>query len=548
MRANFGIFVLAAVAICYSNSISNPFVQDDLLIVAENPEIRQIAPLHFLNTPYSQDPRFTGTYRPLTILSFSLDYAIWGNRAFGFRITNLLLHALNGFLVFALANALLGSVPAALAAAAFYVFHPVHTETVVGIVGRGELLAAAFMFSAWLLFRDGRTAWSALALFLGLLSKENVIIFPAVMMLDALLLRSDLNGLFREWRRYVVLILTSLAYLALRAWVLGGLFVPKAHQYAQGTLSNIERIMTTGRVFLQCLKLILLPVDVVGVYEFYSIPTAGITDWVAWMGLLLVAAAILVGMSTIRTAPCARFAILLFFVTLFPVSNWIIPIGAIMAERFLYTPLLAVALLAGRAWRALPSVGLQRLSGAGFLVISVLLCIAHNYIWRDEVSFYGNVVRVFPDNMSGRLGYGYSMLNKGRLPEAVQQFEAAHRIAPRTPTLLAQVAGAIVKKDPAHCDQARPLLDAALKEQPNHWESYWVLANCSALTHQWEAAEEFYRRAVENIPSPNADLLFSWGATLEASGKIGQAIRAYERALLLHPDDVEIEARLERLR
>ena len=56
-----------------------------------------------------------------------------------------------------------------------------------------------------------------------------------------------------------------------------------------------------------------------------------------------------------------------------------------------------------------------------------------------------------------------------------------------------------------------PLLDAALKEQPNHWESYWVLANCSALTHQWEAAEEFYRRAVENIPSPNADLLFSWG-------------------------------------
>ena len=184
----FLVFSMLTVAICYANSVSNPFLQDDLLIVSGNQEIRQIAPIHFLSSPYSQDQRFAGTYRPLTILSFSVDYALWGNTAAGFRIINLSLHALNGCLVFALASGLLGSIPAAWAAATVYLIHPVHTEVVVGIVGRSELLAATLIFAAWLFFRHGYTAWSALAFFLGLLSKEHAITFPAVMALDVLLL------------------------------------------------------------------------------------------------------------------------------------------------------------------------------------------------------------------------------------------------------------------------------------------------------------------------------------------------------------------------
>ena len=178
----------------------------------------------------------------------------------------------------ATANSLLGSIPAAWAAATLYLIHPVHTEVVVGIVGRSELLAAAFIFAAWLFFRHGYTAWSALAFFLGLLSKEHAITFPAVMALDVLLLGDGFTELLRQWRRFLVLVATALAYLGLRLWVLGGLAVPKVTQYVHGSLSNLERIMTTGRVFLQYFKLVLAPVNVVGVYEFYSIPTASLGD------------------------------------------------------------------------------------------------------------------------------------------------------------------------------------------------------------------------------------------------------------------------------
>ena len=544
----FLVFSMLTVAICYANSVSNPFLQDDLLIVSGNQEIRQIAPLHFLSSPYSQDQRFAGTYRPLTILSFSVDYSLWGNTAAGFRIINLSLHALNGCLVFALASGLLGSIPAAWAAATVYLIHPVHTEVVVGIVGRSELLAATFIFAAWLFFRHGYTAWSALAFFLGLLSKEHAITFPAVMALDVLLLGDGFTELLRQWRRFLVLALAAVAYLGLRSWVLGGLLIPKTHQYLQGSLTSLERIMTTGRAFLQYFKLIFAPVHVIGVYEFYSIPTADLFDAAAWAGLILAAGTILFAVFVARTSPILSFAILFFFLTLLPVSNWFVPIGAIMAERFLYLPLFGAGLLMGLLWSALPSRRVRQLTAAGILTVAALLCISHNYIWHDDFTFYGNMVRVFPNNMSGRLGFGYAMLDRGRLGEAVQQFEAAYQIAPMSPTLLAQVAGDISKKDPEHCDQVQPLVDAAFKEEPNHWQSYWVMANCAAVKHRWENADELYRLANEHIPAPSADLLFSWGLTLESLGRKAQAVEVYERARLISPNDPDIKRRLEALK
>jgi tetratricopeptide (TPR) repeat protein len=546
-RLRFFAFSLIAVAVCYANSVSNPFLQDDLIMVSGNEQIRHVAPGHFLTSSYSQDQRLGGLYRPLTILSLSVDYAVWGNQATGFRITNLFLHIVNGCLVFTLANMLLGSAPASWAAAAIYLVHPVHTEAVVGIVGRSELLGALCFFTAWWLFRNGYTLLSCAAFLLALLSKENAITFPAVMALDVLCLGGGLRDLLRQWRRFLVLAGTALAYLGLRLWVIGGLVIPKAIQYAHGSLSSLQRIMTTGRVFLQYFKLVLAPVNVVGVYEFYSIPTAGLRDWVAWTGLILVAAIIVSGVILARIRPTVGFAILFFFLTLLPVSNWFIPIGAIMGERFLYTPLFGAALLAGLSWNSFPTRRIQQVVAAGALFTAMCLCIAHNRIWHDDFSFYSNMVRIFPNNISGRLGYGYAMLQRGRTPEAIEQFEAAHRILPMRPEFLADVAATITRQDPLHCDQARPLLDAAFRQEPNHWQSYWMLANCAAAQHRWESADESYRLASLHSPSPNADLLFSWGLTLEALNRKKQAVEAYEQALRLKPDDMEIRRRIELL-
>src|SRR5438093_767336 len=98
VRALLLCFVL--VTICYGNSLSNAFILDDILIVAANERIRHIHPIQFFFEPYWGDLNHAGIYRPLTIFSFSLEYPVWRVWAPGYRLVNLLLHTLNGWLVY----------------------------------------------------------------------------------------------------------------------------------------------------------------------------------------------------------------------------------------------------------------------------------------------------------------------------------------------------------------------------------------------------------------------------------------------------------------
>jgi len=118
------VLCLLIVAVCYANAIPNAFILDDILIVGANERIRHFDPVHFLFQSYWGDLNHAGIYRPLTISTFSAEYALWQVWAPGYRITNILLHALNAFLVFLLARGLLRSPQGALAAAVVYAMHP----------------------------------------------------------------------------------------------------------------------------------------------------------------------------------------------------------------------------------------------------------------------------------------------------------------------------------------------------------------------------------------------------------------------------------------
>jgi tetratricopeptide (TPR) repeat protein len=537
------VFSLLIVAVCYFNAVSLPFVQsDDFLIVASNPGIRSIAPLRFLGEPYWVGYKFGGIYRPLTIFSFSIDYAVWHRWASGYRLTNLLLHTLNGCLVFLVTFPLIGS--GAWAATAVYLIHPVHTEAIVGIVGRAELLAAAFFLAAWLMFRRGRIGLAAGLFFLSMLSKENAIVFPAVVALEIAFLNGGAKKLLNAWRRFLPLAGVALAYLGLRFSVLRSIGVPAVFQYLHGGLTLRQRWMTSGRSFIEYFRLAVAPVNVAGSYEFNSIHIAGVRDWDAWAGLAIVFGTILLAIFLRRKYPVVSLAILFFFIALLPVSNWIMPISVLLAERFLYLPVFGVALLAGSIWKALPNRRLQYLVAAGVCIPSMLLCISHNWIWQDEFTFFRNMVRVTPDNLTARVGFGRVLQNAGILQQAREEFEAGLRIDPNSPILLSNLAGVLVQADPQHCEQVLPLLDRAFKVEPHHWQASWVLANCYAQKGKSEEADALYRSSVENAPLPDSNLFYSWGVTLEALGKRDAALDIYRQAAVVSPDDPGIQRKL----
>ena len=133
--------------------------------VVSNPLVTGSAPLSSLITSdfWGVPLSHTGShksYRPLTSLSFKLDWLLAPGSPFQFHLTNLLLHALvtHLFHTLLLSLSLPSSSSTALTAALLFAAHPIHTEAVAGVVGRAELLSALFFLLTLLAHR--RHGWS----------------------------------------------------------------------------------------------------------------------------------------------------------------------------------------------------------------------------------------------------------------------------------------------------------------------------------------------------------------------------------------------------
>src|SRR5438128_3972404 len=83
--------LLIAVGLCYASSLSNGFVFDDHNHVLQDKSFRSLS-----NVP----KLLVASYRPLRDITYALDFAVWGERAFGFHLTSVLMHLVNTLLVF----------------------------------------------------------------------------------------------------------------------------------------------------------------------------------------------------------------------------------------------------------------------------------------------------------------------------------------------------------------------------------------------------------------------------------------------------------------
>ncbi len=120
--------------------------------------------------------------RPVVVSSYLTDDFIWGLRPFGYHLTNVLWHFCCSFLVYLLALQLFSSRGMAVLAGLLFLLLGSHTESVSWVSGRTDLIAAAFGLASTVLFLRGSFV-SPLLLVLALLSKESVVVLPAVWML-----------------------------------------------------------------------------------------------------------------------------------------------------------------------------------------------------------------------------------------------------------------------------------------------------------------------------------------------------------------------------
>ncbi len=197
----FLLFLFALNLFIFLPCMSGDFLWDDKYFISENPALLGSRFLSdFWRSPFGG---FSGTdensirldrerqfYRPLTSVSYWLDFKIWGLNPAAFHLTNILFQAVNSvLLLFILFRIGLGREAAFSGALLFSVF-PLHFENVAWISGRTDLLsfflgALSTVFFLRYLEKTSRISLglSALLFLGGLFCKENIIVLPAIFLL-----------------------------------------------------------------------------------------------------------------------------------------------------------------------------------------------------------------------------------------------------------------------------------------------------------------------------------------------------------------------------
>lgn len=348
--------VVIAALLLYANALSNGWAGDDPLVLRDNVRVHSFrAALAAWFLPYWPPPwQDAGLYRPLTILSYGIEWSLGGGRLWVFHLTNVLLHALACGLVVRVALAWLPPL-GALVAGLLFAVHPIHVEAVSNIVGRGELLAANGVLCAVLAARRYRHAaggqeaarWLGLTLVavaLALLSKEHAIIAVAVIALDHFLdpaaQRRPLLPL------YLGVVAVTLCWFHVWRSIVGA-YVPAGATTAFYGMSTPQRWATMLPIQFDVLRLLVWPLDLASDYSQQTVTIRTTWSALAAAGLLLLGAELLLGLALVRRAPAVAFGILLALGSYLPTSNFLFTSGVVLAERALYLATLAPALVLG---------------------------------------------------------------------------------------------------------------------------------------------------------------------------------------------------------
>ena len=524
--------VVALAVVAYANAPRNGFALDDYPIIVENPVIQTVSNFGTIfgtsywsrgGTANLGDPTL---YRPLTVLTYAIDHAIWNGRPGGFHATNIALHAVATALVFLIGVELLAGTIAAFAAAAIFAVHPLHTEAVTGLVGRAEVLATLFFLAAfWTLRRPtivptrrkgvppwsmspGRIALGTLLYLLGLFSKETAITLPAILALDDWLRRSELPDKQRPksstlLSRYAALAVAAIVYFAFRQHAISG-----NAEIWPGFLgvSAGQRVLTASRVMMEYLGLFVFPRKLLPDYWKTEVPIGSLGDPLVLVSIALWIGLVVLAWWKLRRDTAIILSIAWFFVTLAPVSNFFFPIGVAKAERILYLPSVGLCLVAGWAYAQLEARIRTRLVPRVALATIVMAFTARTLIrnkdWHDNYTLATAALAVSPSSPLMNDVAAGELAMRGDLTRSADLLREAIRQAPDMPLIRTHLG--LVYYTQGLLDQAIVEYQESIRRHPNEAEAYNNLGVAYAQTGQLDRAVEAYESALRLKPDYSA--------------------------------------------
>lgn len=447
-RARFAwvaVYVAAAV-FAYWPSLAGAWVYDDHRFIATNEALHLGNAFRFFHDPTTVDPEgnWEGIYRPLRSLSYAVDRTFFDRNPVGYRIHSLLVHILTALAFGVLAGRLFLAARAPSRAArrfahgvghacgVLFAVHPIQVESVAWMTSRADVESGLAAMLCLLVLARPTLSRRRFVVGVGIaaaacLAKESAVMVPVVgLVLSIFPLRRARTDGSIAWRRWAVVFVVTVLFVAVRSAVLGG-FSLQRDEATQGWPFRIPT-MVTGLVWY--LGRLAWPSGFRFDYQLPSVDwtqssaalPAAFTALVS-LAVLVAAALVVVALATRWTS--ARFVLvgsMWFAVALLPMSNLLVSLNILVAERFLY-------FAAGGAFLAVGGVVAFAAGGRGARVgCAAVACVAiagaawttsdFAAHWRTERALWEAVRAHSPDHYRPHQGLAKAHVAAGNLGAA----------------------------------------------------------------------------------------------------------------------------------
>ncbi|XP_054166364.1 protein O-mannosyl-transferase Tmtc3-like [Oppia nitens] len=557
----------------YMNAWKCRFVFDDVSAIVNNRHIRtnETTWLSVFGTDYwgtdIASEHSHKSYRPLTVLTFRLNYLVNGLEPYGYHIVNVLLHLLVTQLYHRFSLQLLSSRRISLMASIFFAVHPLKTEAVTGVVGRAELLATVFFLISLMAYMNSKYHIFVVSVICAILSKEQGLTVLAVCvtyeMTKCFQRRPPPNSSIKK-SLFITTLLTIFAsiLLAFRIYIMGGpnqfpvftkfdnpaSFEPyPTRQLTYNYLLSLNSWLMLYPFRLCCdwtMKSIVLISDI---YDQRNIWTL-----IFYTVFILLAIRSLVNLFRYRNH-CLIIALSLIVFPFIPASNLVFPVGFVIAERTLYIPSTGYSLLMAIGIDAIENRYFNRLKIKKFLLIIYCLTIAmfclktqsRNEDWSDELSLFSSAIKVNKNNAKLYNNIGHHYERQKQYEEALKYFEKA--ADQQIDDLGSQINIARTLINLGQQSKAEQMLWklkpkvklSAINNRivPNYLNLWINLANIIVRNEtRLSEAESLYKELIQ-MRSDFIEAYINLGDVLIRQSKLSEAIDVYHNGLLLNRID-----------
>ncbi len=549
-------------AVTYLNVLSNAFVFDDVYVISGNYFIRDWKNFWGLFTHRYFAASGELSYRPVVTLSYFIDYSLWRLNPLGYHLANVALHTLNAALLFFFVRRMAGNTPVACLSSAFFVCHPVLSEAVNAVSYREDLLAATFFITALMLYVRTQSLnkfylypLSLLSYLLALFSKEMAITLPLLIVLfDGIILRGGSQGgadagcfrvnaatgsgrsfTKRIVRFYPGYVLVTVFYLLVRFWWL--------HNPAESGVSYPQEnhwfnFLVMLKVAASYLRLLFFPVHL---NADYLVPAVSSTWGMSCiLSLLLIVSVGVIACRLFFHARLLFFSVVWFFVALMPVLN-VVPIGNIMAERYLYIPVIGMCIMGGCLVTAL-----RRSSSFAHILFYPLTAVillgfawqgaSRSGDWKDEFTLWSKTIVREPASYKAHSSLGILLIRRGFEQEGMAGLQKSLSLNPSYPDAHNNM-GTLYEQKGMYTDAVKEYV-RALSINQTLPEAHYNLGNVYLKMNRYDKAVAEYRLYLSGKGDHPA-VYYNLGVACMKLGMLDESVMAFQKSLQNNPGNAD---------